>query len=112
MIRSDSRIPVLFVPLVSAVGDDAVLTDADAVVEPGRVTVRLGSAAGAHAMGCNCCVWRSSAAQAMTALFHARARGEVAFFRRLVVALPEAGVAEVRAALVEDRFVVARFRAA
>jgi len=112
MANTDSRIPVLFVSLELAGAEDAVLTDANSPAVDHYIVARLGAGSGGHAVGCNCCVWRSSAAQAMTTLYHARARGELPLFRRLIVDLPANGAAEVRAALAEDRFVAARFYAA
>lgn len=106
----DSRIPVVFATLAEAGADDALLLDGTTPPPPGRVVGRVVGGGSLHAPGCNCCVSRSGAAQAMAALFVARARGEVAFFPRLLVALDAAGTAAARAALAEDRFVAARYR--
>lgn len=66
---------------------------------------------GGHAADCACCAPRGAAASELAALFLARARGEVPFFRR-VVAVPasEAGAAAIRTALRDDPFVSGRFR--
>ena len=121
MIR-DSRIPVLFATLTDLnTGDqplcpgDALLLalDATAPAVPGlaeRVVMRLPARQSRHPRGCNCCVPQTAAMQAMAVLFHRRARGEVAFFRRLVVALDPAPASLLRAAMSEDRFVAARYR--
>ena len=111
MNGTDSRIPVVFATPAEAGPQDALLLDGDAAAPAGRVVGRVGSGVFAHAPGCNCCVSRSGAAAAMAALFIARSRGEVAFFPRLVVALGPAGRAAAQAALAQDRFVAARYRA-
>lgn len=50
--------------------------------------------------------------QAMAALFLRRARGEIAMFSRLVVAVEPAMADDIRAGLREDRFVAGRYRLA
>lgn len=111
MNMPDSRIPVVFGTLAEAGAGDALLLAGDAPAPPGRVVGRVAGTGAAHAPGCNCCVSRSGAAQAMAALFVARARGDVVPFPRLFVALDATGVAAARAALTEDRFVAGRYRA-
>ncbi|MDE8347216.1 MAG: hypothetical protein POH28_13745, partial [Acidocella sp.] len=59
-----------------------------------------------------CCAPRGAAAEALSRLFLARARGEVALFSRVVVMASAAGVALVRAALAHDAVTRARFREA
>ncbi len=82
---------------------------------------KAGSAGGAHATfsvaeaphpaGCACCLPRSEAAAALGRLFLARARGDVAFFRRVVaVTMTPQGEAAVRAAVAEDPLISGRFR--
>lgn len=66
----------------------------------------------AHLAGCACCTSRTAAADALGRLFLQRARGEVAFFRRVLVDMDEVGKEAVRAALQSDPVVSARFRAA
>ncbi|MDE2573876.1 MAG: hypothetical protein KGL55_01045, partial [Rhodospirillales bacterium] len=58
--------------------------------------------------GCACCLPRHGAAAALGALFLARARGEVPFFRRVLAVVRDA--AAVRAALAGDVVTAARFR--
>ena len=64
-----------------------------------------------HAPGCACCVARGPAALALDRLFQRRARGEVAFFRRVIALTtsPEGDMA-VWAALRDDPVAYARFR--
>lgn len=66
---------------------------------------------GAHVPGCACCVARGPAAVALDRLFQRRARGEVGFFRRVVVVTATAeGDMEVWSALRNDPLASARFR--
>ncbi len=92
----DARVPVVFGHAGEAQDGDAVLA-----VESG------GEAP--HDVGCACCAARSPAAQALGRLFAQRARGEVAFFRRVLVDGRRAEAA-VRAALQSDPVAAARFR--
>lgn len=64
-----------------------------------------------HPPGCRCCLPRGPVAEALSRLFLARVRGEVAFFKS-VTALPldQAGAETIRAALATDPMLVARFR--
>ncbi len=94
----DARIPVVFGSSRGAQEGDAVLADVS------------GGAPG-HDAGCACCVARAPAAQALGHLFMQRARGEVAFFRRVLVDGRDAEAA-VRAALQSDPVAAARFRLA
>ena len=64
-----------------------------------------------HGAGCACCVARTPAAQALSRLFTQRARGEVAFFRRVLVE-GQGLEAAVRTALQSDPVAAARFRLA
>ena len=75
---------------------------------PGMVRLR-GAEAPSHMAGCACCVPRGALAQALGALFLARARGEVAFFRRVIADL--ADPAPLQAALRDDPVVSSRYRA-
>ena len=94
----DARVPVVFGNRCDAREDDAVLAGGlDGV--PG------------HEAGCACCGTRTPAAQALSDLFMQRARGEVAFFRRVLVEGHTAEAA-VRAALQLDPVAAARFRLA
>jgi len=76
------------------------------VAVPGRGTVERIAARPAHASGCACCTPRAALAEALHRLFIRRARGEVPFFQRIVVAAaPDA----LRSALA-DPLVAQRFR--
>lgn len=101
MAAWDARVPVLIGSEADAGADDAVLAEGGAAW----------GALGGHAVDCACCAPRGAAASDLAALFLARARGEVPFFRR-VVAVPvgEAGAIAIRAALRDDPFVSGRFR--
>lgn len=82
----DARVPVLFGSVDDAGPDDALLIDGDMEAPAGRVVARLsGDGPAAHVAGCVCCVPRSAAGSALAGLFLARGRGDVAFFRRVVV---------------------------
>ena len=94
----DARVPVVFGNHGDAQDGDAVLT--------GVLDGALG-----HDAGCACCTARTPAAQTLSRLFMQRARGEVAFFRRVLVDGRDAEAA-VRAALASDPVAVARFRLA
>ncbi len=102
----DGRIPVAFGSRQDAQEGDVVLAG---VLDgsPGHDLV----AAPGHGAGCACCVARTPAAQALGHLFTQRTRGEVAFFRRVLVEGQELEAA-VRAALQSDPVAAARFRIA
>ena len=89
----DARIPVVMGGLAEVGPEDALLSG-EAVQ---------------HRLGCACCVGRDGVGQALGRLFQARARGEVAWFRRVVVV----GVAAtaVAQALADDPLAAAWFRA-
>ena len=89
----DARIPVVF---------GAAPEAKDAVLAPDPTWGE------SHPVACACCVGRGPAAQAMDQLFLDRVRGSIPWFDRLMV--DPAGEAAVRAALVEDTVVAARFR--
>ncbi len=74
---------------------------------PGDVVLAAPAEGGPHVPGCACCVGRGPLAAALGRLFIARAKGEVGFFRRVVVTGADAAV---RAGLAEDTLVSARFR--
>ena len=78
----------------------------------GDVVLSEGLAGVCHPIGCACCTPRSASADALSRLFLQRARGEVAFFRRVLVDADEVGQAAVRIALQSDPVVSARFRLA
>ena len=86
----DARIPVVF---------GAEAGEGDASFAP--------SAQPAHPVGCTCCAARSEDALALDRLFLARVRGEVPWFRRVVVRADDAAL---RDALTADPVLSARFR--
>ena len=98
MMFVDARIPVVMGGLAEVGPEDALLSG-EAVEH--RVVE--------HRLGCACCVGRDGVGQALGRLFQARARGEVAWFRRVVVV----GVAAtaVAQALADDPLAAAWFRA-
>ena len=106
---ADARVPVVFAAAELAGAGDALLLDAgqDASAAAG-VVMRLPAAAPGHRIGCACCLPRGAVAEALGRLFLARARGEVGFFRRVVVCVPDA--AAVREAVLGDRLVAGRYR--
>lgn len=102
----DARIPVVFGHGQAAQEGDVVLADMlDGLPRHDWVD------APEHGAGCACCVARTPAAQALSRLFMRRAKGEMAFFRRVLVE-GQALEAAVRAALQSDPVVAARFRLA
>ena len=97
----DARIAAVVGPALSSAADDVVLME-------GRDFVFLPVA---HPAGCACCVARGPVAEAFSKLFLARVRGEIPYFRRvLVVTFSAKGQEAVIRALVEDPVVSARFR--
>ncbi len=94
---SDSRIPVF-------AGDPARAAPGDAVLR-GEVGV-----APTHGIGCACCRPRPPLARALARLFMARARGDMAFFGRVIVACPIGEEGAVAAAIAADPVSAARFR--
>ena len=93
----DARIPVVF-------GAPADMRDGDFLLDDGLTGVA------GHDAGCSCCLWRSPAAETLGRLFLQRARGEVAFFRRVLVVGNSATEQAVRTAVQSDPVAVARFR--
>ena len=63
-----------------------------------------------HLIGCACCPPRSPLGRELGRLFSARARGEVAFFRRVVVLGPPAAAAELARQIAADPVAAARLR--
>ena len=112
MPASDDRMPVRFDNAMAAAPEVALLVEGDAVVPDGHAVARFRLASGlsGHPPGCTCCAPRGPVAEALGRLFLARARGEVAFFRSVVVVATPAGEAAVRAALAEDQVAAGRFR--
>lgn len=99
----DARIPVIFGTAAQAGADDAVLELPP--LEQSMAAVR-------HAAGCACCVPRSAVADILARMFLRRARGEGAFFRRVIVVAgaETAAAADMRAALATDPLLAARYR--
>jgi hypothetical protein len=94
---------------------DALLIEGDAPAPANRPVARYerGTPAPSHAPGCACCGPRNAVTMALTRLFLARTRGEVAFFHRVVaVPLDAEGEEAVRAAVQDDPLACARFRVA
>ncbi len=90
MLLLDARIPVVF-------GAQPGPSDAVLAVPPGTV----------HAAGCGCCIARSPAAAALDRLFLQRVRGEVPWFTRVVLPVPDPAVSD---ALRTDPVLSARYR--
>lgn len=102
------RIPVSFGGAVAP--DDAVLIEGDAPAPPAAWVERFHLPANPlHGVGCACCAPRGPAAEALSRLFLARARGASRFFPRLVVIASERGIEAVRVALVADPVTAAHF---
>ena len=105
----DARIPV-HLGATTAGDADAFLVEGTArpATHPAESFTSAGTG---HAAGCVCCVARSPAGLALDRLSQRRARGEVAFFRRVIAVTtsPEGDMA-VRSALRDDPVASARFR--
>jgi hypothetical protein len=107
---ADARIPIVM-------GTPPGLDDA-AFVEDGRdmptdvyaVRFALAGASPGHMAGCACCTLRGPAADALGAMFQARARGAAPFFKRISILASPAGEAAIRDAVANDLVCRARFR--
>lgn len=106
-MSEDSRIPVLFGPQPQA--GDAVLAEEGQAVPMAGYVQRFAPGA-AHGLGCACCVARSPAAEALAALFRARAMGSAPYFSRVVVLASPEGRVALLAALEGDALARARYR--
>jgi hypothetical protein len=110
-MATDPRIPVMFADpaRVAALlrADDALLAEDGLAIPDGGLVSRFGLGAASHAFGCTCCAGRSPPAQALAALFLARARGEAVFFRRVIAVVRD--VTLVRGLLEDDVMVRGRF---
>ena len=106
--QADQRIELVFGGKVEPT--DAVLL-AGSGPAPQAVAIERFSPTPApgHGIGCACCAPRSQASLALARLFLARARGEVAWFKRVVVLADPATHAALRAALADDILTRARF---
>ena len=109
----DTRIPVGFGP-AALDGGTALLVEGDAPAPAGTPVARFTlPVATGHSAGCPCCAPRGPVAAALGGLFLARAKGEAAWFERVVALTQGArGREAVLAALANDPLVSARFRAA
>ena len=110
----DARIPVLFGPAALAGTEDAVLleTRSAETVQAAMLVERFDETSHQpHATGCVCCTSRTELGRLLAGLFLARARGEVGFFRRVIVASGSPAVQDaVRAALAQDPLASSCFR--
>jgi hypothetical protein len=109
----DARVPVRFASPGQGAEASAWLAQGDAPVPTGAVLARfsLPPSLPEHPPGCACCVPRGPVARALSDLFLARARGEVAFFREVLAVVQDAaGEAAIRDALARDPVLQARFR--
>jgi hypothetical protein len=105
MVDQDMRVPVL-------AGDPALARPGDVVQPalPTGATWAVPEGATRHAAGCTCCQPRPPLAAALARLFLARARGEMAFFARVIVPCPPEHEAALAAMLAADPVTAARFR--
>ena len=114
----DGRVRVRFGAAGDAGPEDVLLIEAtgagEGAAQADRAAVArfaLATRMATHPLGCACCAPRGPVAGALGRLFLARARGEVAWFRSVVVVTrTAAGADAVRAALVGDVVTAARFR--
>jgi hypothetical protein len=94
-------------------GDMRVPVLAGEVAPPGASDIVVAASFAAplgHAAGCACHRPRAPLANDLGRLFLARARGEVAFFSRVIVPCPPGDEAALAAALTADPVTAARFR--
>lgn len=108
----DARVPVLLGRLVDAEPEDALLVEGPTPEAAcGRALAGFELGASEHAAGCACCAPHSPVALALNALFQARAKGELPFFRRVVAVTHSAeGDIAVWTALRSDPLTAGRFR--
>lgn len=103
----DSRIPVSSAgPPARVAADVAVILSPGEAAPAGAIVERLAMGRLGHGAACVCCAPRAALAEALHRLFLRRARGEVRFFRHVVVSMPPD---EIDAALA-DPLVATRFR--
>jgi len=107
----DPRIPVLFGRPGEPIAPETGVLVADHQEVPGAAAVARVARQAPDLAACACCAPRGDVARALSRLFLARARGEVGFFRQVVVRTA-ALEPEVRAALAGDVLVAARYRLA
>ncbi|HQT39892.1 MAG TPA: hypothetical protein PK231_10735 [Acidocella sp.] len=89
---------------------DAVLAEAGHQVPSDTYAVTFAPGKPGHVIGCTCCTPRGPVADALTAMFRARATGKAPFFHRVVVLASPEGEAVVREAVVSDVVSAARYR--
>ena len=89
---------------------DAVLAETGHQAAPGTYLITFAPGQPGHAIGCTCCTPRGPVADALSAMFRARATGKAPFFRRVVVLASPEGEAVVRAAVMHDVVSAARYR--
>ena len=90
---------------------DLLLAEDGIPLPDGLAAERFSRGARPHFLSCPCCAPRSGLARALTRAFAARARGERAFFRRVVLVLaPPADIATIVAEIAADPLAAARFR--
>jgi hypothetical protein len=107
---ADQRIPIVMGGVPHP--DDAALVEDGQNIPKTRYAMRFalaGSKPG-HIAGCACCTPRGPAADALGAMFQARARGDAPFFKRVVILASPQGEAAIRAALTDDVVTRARYR--
>jgi len=107
---ADARIPIV---LGGRPGpDDAALVEDGQDMPKTGYAVRFALAGGkpGHMAGCVCCTLRGPAADALSAMFQARARGTAPFFKRVIVLASPEGEAAIRDAMDSDVVTRARFR--
>jgi hypothetical protein len=111
-MSDDGRIWVRFGAVGDAEPGEALLIEGPGPAGASAVArFVLPARIGGHPVGCACCAPRGPVATALGALFLARARGELPWFRCVVaVTQSTGGAAAVRAALEEDVVTRARFR--
>ena len=111
----DARIPLRFAGVDQAGPAVAWLIQGDAPAPPHAPVARfvLPDRPPSHPVDCACCAPRGPVADALSRLFLARARNELAFFRQ-VMAVPAdaAGREAIVAALRDDPLLAGRFRLA
>lgn len=109
----DGRIPVAFAASVPQASREVLLVEGDAPVPAGTIVERFLAEKGRHPVGCVCCRPRSPAAQALSRLYLAYARGEISSISGvLVLTATEAARDSIVAALEADVVLRARFRLA
>ncbi len=89
---------------------DAILAEAGHEPPSGNYAITFARGKPGHIIGCTCCTPRSPVADALTAMFRARATGKAPFFKRVVVLASPEGEAVVRDAVVNDVLSAARYR--